>query len=88
MCSYPVRLVNDQIINAFADGKNIIVTAGLMRFVESDDELALIVGHELAHNTMEHIQKNEQTSSQDKLLERFLIFTSGRPGFSVNLVNL
>ena len=28
-----------------------------MDFVQSDDELALIIGHELAHNTMGHIRK-------------------------------
>ena len=28
-----------------------------MEFVESDKELALIIGHELAHNTMGHIRK-------------------------------
>ena len=29
-----------------------------MDFAQSDDELALIVGHELAHNTMGHIRKS------------------------------
>lgn len=56
-CSYDLRLSNRSAINAFADGRNITVTAGMMDFVESDSELALIVGHELAHNTMGHIRK-------------------------------
>ena len=56
VCNYPTFLRNDDSVNAFADGSRIIVTSGLMRFAEEDDELAFIVGHELAHNTMGHIE--------------------------------
>ncbi len=56
-CDYPVVLDNSAKVNAYADGKSIIVTRGIMRFAESDDELALVVAHELAHNVMGHIQK-------------------------------
>ena len=55
-CSYPTVLRNDNQVNAFADGSRIIITTGLMRFTDTDDELALVVGHELAHNTMGHIE--------------------------------
>ena len=57
-CNYDLRLSNSTAINAFADGRNILVTTGMMDFAKSDDELALIVGHELAHNTMGHIRKS------------------------------
>lgn len=59
ICAYPAYLAHDETVNAFADGERVIVTMGMMRFVESDDELALIIGHELAHNTMSHIQKKQ-----------------------------
>ena len=36
-------------VNAFADGKTVNIASGMMRFVESDDELALIIGHEMGH---------------------------------------
>ena len=57
-CDYNLRLSQSSAINAFADGRNITVTAGMMDFTQSDSELALIVGHELAHNTMGHIPKS------------------------------
>lgn len=57
LCGYTVRLAQTSTINAYADGKNITMTAGMMNFVKNDDELALIVGHELGHNTMGHIRK-------------------------------
>ena len=33
------------------------MTSGIMNFTQSDEELALIVAHELAHNTMGHVRK-------------------------------
>jgi len=57
VCDYNLRLSQSTAINAYADGRNITMTAGMMKFTESDNELALIIGHELAHNTMGHIPK-------------------------------
>ena len=59
-CDYPVTMVMDDRINAFADGKSIYMTKGMMRFVENDNELALVVGHELAHNTMKHMSAKKK----------------------------
>jgi len=57
-CYYPAMLRMSSAINAYANGKTIVVTAGMMNFIESDDELAYIIGHELAHNTHSHIRKS------------------------------
>ena len=56
-CDYNLRLSGSSTINAYADGRNITVTTAMMDFVKSDQELALIIGHELGHNTMAHIRK-------------------------------
>jgi hypothetical protein len=53
-CEYSVLLVQRETVNAFADGTRIAVTTGMMRLARSDAELALVVGHEIAHNTLEH----------------------------------
>ena len=57
VCAYDVKLKMSSTINAYATGKSIIVTSGMMNFVESDEELALIIGHELAHNELSHVRK-------------------------------
>ncbi len=54
-CDYTIVLSTQDIVNAYADGKNVIITRGMMRFTESDTELALVVSHELAHNVMNHM---------------------------------
>ncbi|WP_418152392.1 M48 family metalloprotease [Litorimonas sp. RW-G-Af-16] len=57
VCDYDLKLSSSAAINAYANGRAITITTGMMNFVESPDELALIIGHELAHNTMGHIRK-------------------------------
>lgn len=54
----PIRLKETDKINAFAKFSGIEVTRGLLRFVENDDELAVIIGHEIAHLTNRHLPKN------------------------------
>lgn len=54
-CASPVLLSPKPDVNAFADGKNIHITKGMMRFAENDTQLATVIGHELAHNSREHI---------------------------------
>lgn len=60
-CRYGVHVSRDQILNASADGQNVYFTTAMMRFAGTDDELAAIVAHEVAHNAMGHLvakQKN------------------------------
>ena len=56
-CYTPIKLKTASAINAWADGKHITVTTAMMDFAKSDRELALVLGHELAHNTMGHVKK-------------------------------
>lgn len=53
-CSVRVLYKTERGIRAYSDARNVAVTAGLVRFVESDDELALVLGHEMAHIILEH----------------------------------
>jgi len=55
ICDYGVVLSGDDNVNAYADGKNIYLTQGMIRFAETDQELNLIISHEIAHNLMGHI---------------------------------
>ena len=49
------KVVDTSEINAFAlPGGHVYVTTGLLDFVESDDELAGVIGHEIAHVALRH----------------------------------
>lgn len=55
-CAYPIVLGNGDEVNAYADGKQVVVQRGMIRFANNDTELALVISHEIAHNSMSHIQ--------------------------------
>lgn len=60
-CTFSV--VNTDVVNAFAvPGCYVYVTRGLLALVNSEDELAFVLGHEIGHITGKHAQKRQQSS--------------------------
>lgn len=53
-CGYEVQLNPSDELNARADGRRLFISTALAGFTESDDELAVVLGHELAHNVLGH----------------------------------
>jgi len=68
-CNYPVALSSSDAVNAYADGSNVVITRGMMRFAQTEQELALVVSHELAHNAMSHITAKTLNSLGGTLLD-------------------
>lgn len=62
-CPYPVHVLYADEVNAFADGNQVFVTTGLLRLGLSDDELAVVLGHEIAHNALGHIRQKKMASA-------------------------
>lgn len=61
--AWEFNLVKSDEINAFCmPGGKIVVYEGLMKLVSSDDELAVVLGHEVAHAVAKH--SNERISQQ------------------------
>jgi Peptidase family M48 len=52
----------DPSINASATFGRVVITGGMLRFLENDDELAVILGHEAAHITQGHVLKSTLAS--------------------------
>jgi Zn-dependent protease with chaperone function len=60
-CLGRVRLARSNQVNAFATGRAVVMTVAMLKFLRSDDELAVVLGHELAHNIFGHRQmRNEE----------------------------
>jgi hypothetical protein len=45
----------DPSINASASFNRVVISGGMLRFLENDDELAVVLGHEIAHITQGHV---------------------------------
>ena len=61
-CDYGIGLVQSDQVNAMADGDQIFVTSGMMNFVRSEQELALVLAHEISHNFLGHIDAQRQNA--------------------------
>ena len=53
-CASDVQLDLSGQLNAAADGQMVTISRGLLDAMPSDDELAFVIGHELAHNILGH----------------------------------
>lgn len=50
-----IRVINDTVLNAFCTpGGYIYIYTGLIKFLESEDQLAGVMGHEMAHADKRH----------------------------------
>ena len=58
----PITMVDVQEVNAAAGSSIIYVTYGLMNFAKSDDEIAAVLAHELAHLVRGHVAKAQVSS--------------------------
>jgi membrane-associated protease RseP (regulator of RpoE activity) len=67
-CISRVQLVPSEKLNAAADGTYAQLTTGIVNFARGDDEIALVVAHEMAHNILGHrVRLNEQKISRGLL---------------------
>lgn len=67
-CAFGFVAQKSDALNAYADGKAIYITTAMMRFAASDEELAVVVAHEIAHNAMRHVDAMQRNSGFGALL--------------------
>jgi len=80
-CAYGLTITLKDTINAYADGQKVVIFSGIMDFAEKEEELALVMSHELAHNTMSHIQKKQGNSALGTIFGAILEQATGLSGF-------
>lgn len=68
-CSFSLALDKNEAvdINAYTDGKKVVVSPAMMQFA-ADDELAVVLSHEYAHAVMGHPGKTQRNASMGGLL--------------------
>jgi hypothetical protein len=62
-CAYGIELGNADNVNAYADGRRVMITRGMMQFTQNDNELAYVMAKTMAHNVLDHaaVQRNAAT---------------------------
>ncbi|MCC7260695.1 MAG: M48 family metalloprotease [Alphaproteobacteria bacterium] len=57
ICNYVPVLKKSDELNAYADGARMVLTTRMVNFAEKDEELAVVVSHEISHNLLMHQRK-------------------------------
>ncbi|CAG0979248.1 hypothetical protein MTYP_01664 [Methylophilaceae bacterium] len=83
-CDFSVQLQPDDVKNAYADGKNIVIYKGMMDFFRSDEEVALVLSHELAHNSMKHIDAKKKNATIGGLIGLLVDVAAAAGGVNTN----
>lgn len=75
---YTFTVVRSEMANAFVlPGNHVFVFTGIFRYAQNEDELAIILGHEMAHNLARHVGEKMSGSFVLSLLARLsLLFDS------------
>ena len=53
-CGGEISLLKSSRLNAWSDGRRVTITTRMMQQTRSEDELAFVVAHEMAHNMLGH----------------------------------
>lgn len=83
---YSIKIIKDTDINAFSTmGGYVYVNSGILDFVQSDDELAAVIGHETGHIERRHVVTFQ---SKSQILNLILGVASLFSPFIYNFGNL
>ena len=55
VCDFDVTVLESDEVNAYTNGRTLRVMSGLLGMVINDDELALVLAHEVGHNILNHL---------------------------------
>lgn len=78
---YHFTVLNDDIVNAFAlPGGYVYVTRGMLTHMNSESELAAVLGHEIAHITEKHAVRRQNRQKGQNILNTIVAIGTGQPG--------
>jgi len=85
-CSYDVVLLDDDREEAMSQEQRVMLTKGLVAWLANDDDLATVVGHEIAHIAAGHTRSDPGISADEAEAEAdYLgIYLATRAGYDVS----
>ena len=86
-CGYSFSVLLSDEIAAFADGTTIQVATGMLRFAQSDAELAIVLAHELAHNILAYHVEHRATWQNELEADYVAVYLAARAGFDISRVS-
>ncbi|MCF8475492.1 MAG: M48 family metalloprotease [Pseudolabrys sp.] len=56
-CAIPIQYVTNDVANASTSDTKIVINSGIAALAQTDAQLAILIGHELAHSNLGHLDK-------------------------------
>lgn len=70
-CAYDAQVLPGSDLNASADGRHVFVSAALVDYASSDNILAVVLGHEFAHDVLHHHRREDEKGFARSVLGEF-----------------
>ena len=67
-CAFDIELGNTDNVNAYTDGRRVMLTRGMLNFARSDEDLAFIVAKEIAHGVLTQAARPGMRAMIDRLM--------------------
>lgn len=71
-CAYSIELGNADNVNAYNDGRRVLITRGMMNFAANDNELAYVLAKEMAHNSLNHARVQRTTATAGAIIDNLI----------------
>ncbi len=73
-CAFAIDVGNAQQVNAYADGRRILLTRGLLDSFTNDEDVAVVIAREIAHNVLQHAKQLQQMATLSMVIDNLLLF--------------
>lgn len=81
-CAYSIDVGNADFVNAYSDGRRILVTRGMLDYLQSDAELSALLAKEIAHNTLRHAQALQIKATVAAVIDKLLLLKPDLTGLA------
>ena len=85
-CASRVQIVGGTAINAQADGSYVQINSAMVDLLPSDDALAAVIAHELAHNILRHRELRTPSRQAEYEADRLSVWLLARSGYDVGAI--
>lgn len=72
-CAFSIELGNADNVNTYADGRRVLITRGMLKFTQSDEELAYLIAKDMAHNILGHAIRQRMVSTIAEVIDNLLL---------------
>lgn len=84
-CAYRFQLYPSSERMAASDGRTISISTALTRYAERDEDLAVVLGHEMAHSVLGHVERPMGSSrGRERAADYFGLYLTARAGYDIS----